>query len=69
MPQLMFTCPRKQRPVPTNRTMSPADFATAVPGSCDIGPCPHCGEVHTWTIADAYLAGDTPKPPIGTIRP
>jgi hypothetical protein len=68
MPQLMFTCPRKQRPVPTNRTMSPAAFATAAPASNDLGPCPHCGETHTWTMADAYFAGDPQKLPIGDVR-
>ena len=71
MPQLMFTCSRKQRPVPTNLTMTAEAFAaTDLDGeSNSVGPCPYCGETHTWTKADAYFAGDTPKPAPGTINP
>lgn len=71
MPQLMFTCSRKQRPVPTNRTMKAEAFATAdLDGeNQSVGPCPHCGEIHAWTKNDAYFAGDRPKPAPGTVGP
>lgn len=71
MPQLMITCPRMKRPVPTNRTLSAEAFAAAaLDGEGNsVAPCPHCGDTHTWTKADAYLAGDTPKPAPGTIGP
>ncbi len=70
MPQLMITCPRMKRPVPTNRTLSVEAFAAALDGGGNsVAPCPHCGDTHTWTKADAYLAGDTPKPAPGTIGP
>ncbi len=63
MPQLMITCPRKHRPLPTNHMLKAEDFAAADLGDNRIGPCPHCGEAHAWTKADAYFAGDAPKPP------
>ena len=68
MPQLMITCPRKGKALPTNRTLSDADFAAADLGTNTVGPCPHCGERHTWTVADAYFAGSAPKPPPPAVR-
>ena len=71
MPQLMFTCSRMKRPVPTNRTMTAEAFAAAdLDGETNsVGPCPQCGDTHTWTKADAYFAGDTPKAAPGTVGP
>jgi hypothetical protein len=71
MPQLMFTCPRLKRPVPTNRTLTAEAFAAAdLDGEGNrVGPCPHCGDTHSWAKADAYFAGDTPKPPPRTVHP
>jgi len=68
MPQLMITCPHKHKSLPTNQTLSEADFAAADHGTNTIGPCPHCGGQHTWTIADAYLAGTAPKPASASVR-
>jgi hypothetical protein len=69
MPQLMITCPRKQRPIPTNRSLTAEGFAAADLGANRTGPCPHCGEAHVWTKDDAYFAGSAPKPAPGWARP
>ena len=63
MSQLMIFCPRHRRTLPTNRFIRAAEFAAADLGTNTIGPCPHCGERHTWTVAQAHLAGASPRPP------
>ena len=57
MSQLLILCPNTRRLLPTNRSIRATALAGADLGVNTIGPCPHCGQHHTWTIADAYLPG------------
>ena len=62
MPQIMILCPHTRRPIPTNRSIRAEAFADADLGVNVTGRCPHCGQYHPWTKAQARLANWRPRP-------
>jgi len=58
MGQVMIKCPVTGKPLPTGFNMPKASFASATLTNNSVGPCPHCGQMHTWSKADAWVEGD-----------
>ena len=63
MPELVFTCPKTNKPVETGIAMAKGPIADDSFSNCS-STCPHCGEAHTWSAKDLYFAGDPPKPAV-----
>jgi hypothetical protein len=60
MPHIMIDCPSTGRPMPTGFDASQEQFQASEYDRCRSGPCPHCGQMHTWSKQDAYLEGQRP---------
>jgi hypothetical protein len=56
MGQLMITCPVTGKPLSTGFAMDRKTFEDPSNEFEDntIGPCPHCGQSHTWSKKDAF---------------
>jgi hypothetical protein len=56
---VLITCPVTGKPVNTgigsvrNEAFAASDFR-----KMESGPCPYCGQVHSWDKEDAYLEGE-----------
>lgn len=61
MPLLMIVCPKKRRSFPTNKVVRAEELGRTDLGTNTIGPCPYCGEQHTWTMRDAFPRGGRPR--------
>jgi hypothetical protein len=55
MPDLMIRCPKTQEPMPTGILMNRQSLENSKLANNVSGPCPHCGELHTWNLEDAWL--------------
>lgn len=64
MPDLLIKCPSTGKDVPTGFTMDRASFEepTNTIENCSV-PCPYCRQVHVWSKADAFFAGDRGRLP------
>lgn len=51
-----INCPVTGRPLSTGISMPPESFATSQLINNTVGPCPHCGQAHTWSKLDAFVA-------------
>ncbi len=51
----MITCPKTGKPVSTGFDMDERSFAGSAVTGNTFGPCPACGETHTWAKEDAFL--------------
>jgi hypothetical protein len=54
MSELLFTCPRTGRQVPTGIETDPQSLRAAWKRTLRLG-CPHCGETHELSVSEAYL--------------
>jgi len=54
MARIMIACPRTGRPVDTGIDIDEEGFKSADLGRNTV-TCPHCGLIHTWQKAQAYL--------------
>jgi hypothetical protein len=52
---VLILCPNTGTPVPTGFRMDPASFRTATMSANSFGPCPACGQIHTWDKKDAWV--------------
>jgi hypothetical protein len=55
MARVMINCPDTGEPVPTGFDMNQQSFETSQMSGNSFGPCPACGQMHTWDKEDAYL--------------
>lgn len=60
---ILITCPNTGRPLSTGMVMDRRSFASSVLLNNSVGPCPHCGQIHSWSKEQAYLEGDRPPRP------
>jgi len=58
MGPVMIKCPKTEKPLDTGIHMDKVSFESGTLEHNTIGPCPHCGENHTWSKEDAWLADD-----------
>lgn len=65
MPRIMITCPVTQKPVYTGISTSTSTTKLGLDiskyGSNTFGPCPSCGQAHTWDKSNAYLESEGEK--------
>lgn len=69
MPRIMITCPVTQKPVytgtstntNTNTNTTKLGLDISKYGSNTFGPCPSCGQAHTWDKNNAYLESEGDK--------
>ena len=54
MADVMIKCPKTGVPVPTQIGMDFESFKSSEMTDNTFGPCPSCGEMHTWSKADAF---------------
>jgi len=57
MPTVMITCPKTKESVSTGMAMDKASFDGSTLAGNTI-KCPACGEKHTWSKEDAFLADE-----------
>lgn len=56
MPRLMITCPTTNKAVPTGMSMDQASFENPTNTmENNSSQCAACGQMHTWSKADAFL--------------
>ena len=59
MPRIMITCPVTKKPVYTGMTMDKERFEAPHNFLANnVIRCPHCGDVHRWDKADAYVESE-----------
>jgi hypothetical protein len=60
MGKLMIRCPNTGKPLFTGIAIDRATFEnpTNVFRNNTVGPCPHCGQMHTWSKEDAFVSDD-----------
>lgn len=63
MAMVLIRCPNTGKPLATGIGMDPGSFASSTLLNNTVGPCPHCGQNHTWSKKDAWLEGA--QPPAG----
>lgn len=52
---LAINCPSTGKPLSTGIAVRDRDFNRDVFKANTIGPCPHCGDSHTWDGKDAFV--------------
>ena len=67
MPQVLIECPTTKQPVYTGLDMDARTWATATVERNSI-QCPHCPEMHTWSMKDAWVEGQPRRRGIGNQR-
>jgi hypothetical protein len=55
MGDVMIRCPTTQEPLATGIVMNRASLENSKLSNNISGPCPHCGQLHTWNIEDAWI--------------
>jgi hypothetical protein len=60
MADLMIRCPATGKPVMTGISVSKESFETSEFADNRVR-CPHCGGMHVWQKADAYLKDEPTK--------
>lgn len=56
---ILINCPNTGNPVSTGMTTTPEDFERDDEQlEHRFGPCPECGQSHTWNTSDAWLASE-----------
>lgn len=58
MGQVLIKCPKTGKPLPTGFAMDQVSFDSSTLTNNTVGPCPHCGENHTWSKSDAWLVDE-----------
>ena len=61
MPRIMIRCPVTQKPVYTGMSTTNLGSDISKYGSNTFGPCPSCGQAHTWDKHNAYLESEKAK--------
>ena len=54
MGQVMTSCLKSGKPLPTGVVMDRASFESATVDGNEVG-CPHCGGSHVWSKANAWV--------------
>ncbi|MFA5516344.1 MAG: hypothetical protein WDA20_08660 [Desulfuromonadales bacterium] len=54
MPEILIRCPVTGKDVPTGVALPAATFLKAEIDTFPVA-CPHCGQRHAWSKAEAYL--------------
>jgi hypothetical protein len=54
--RIMIKCPVTGKPLPTGIGIDKKSWENPSNqfSNNQIGPCPHCGQMHTWSKKDAY---------------
>jgi hypothetical protein len=59
MGMAMIKCPVTGKPLATGIAFGTRQaFETSTLTNNRVGPCPHCGQTHTWSKPDAWLEDD-----------
>jgi hypothetical protein len=58
MPRIMIKCPKTGKAVPTGVILEEVAFEAALLPNSSFGPCPECGEMHSWSKEDAFFEDD-----------
>jgi hypothetical protein len=58
MARVMIKCPSTGKPLSTGMDFGKQAFETSTLTNNTVGPCPHCGQMHTWSKKDAWLEGE-----------
>lgn len=53
MPEITIKCPKTERLIGTGIDVPSIDSIVLLENS--IGPCPHCGERHVWSVRDGVI--------------
>lgn len=55
MGMVMIKCPTTGKAIPTQIGMDKQSFQSSTLVNNTIGPCPACGQFHTWSKKDAWV--------------
>jgi endogenous inhibitor of DNA gyrase (YacG/DUF329 family) len=58
MGTVTIKCPKTGKPLGTGIAADKVSFESSSFENGKAGPCPHCGETHTWSKRDAWVADD-----------
>lgn len=61
MVKILITCPNTGEAVAIGKTADERSFRNNQKSGDTFGPCPRCGEMHSWKKRDAYLEGSAPE--------
>lgn len=54
MPMVMIRCPKTGKDAPTGISMDKKSFESSQMSNNQL-KCPHCGEMHVWSKAQAFV--------------
>ena len=55
MGDVTIKCPKTGQSLSTGISMDKGSFESSTLSNNSVGPCPHCGAMHTWSKADATV--------------